>query len=700
MTSGYRGAAPSGAHSTWNRLLVVVAWGAIAFGVVLRVFHWDTFLYDMWGDRDLARSAFLGQEFQFNGPELGGTPGARTPGGFYHYLLYVLLQISGDPRFFHALLVVFDGVILAIIFSIARRALSTPFALLAAAFYATSPVALDHALYLYNPSFSLIFVAVALWLLVRLIVDRRSAVLPWLVLVVALAMQIHLSQALLLPIIVIAVIVFRVPCEPRDVGLAGFAFILAFAPFLIDQAGQGWPIVDVMFANRQSSRIEPLPMLRASLAVELLQLLAHYDHWPFVRFVQNGFGWSEYIGANLLTNTPVVIWVIGVVTHLVLVARNAMDADRLRVLGLMYIIVGVTLGILVASNTDIYSRRVLMLLIPGAVILAAASEDLRAIFWRRGATVVAWTMLALLGINLAFTATAWFGRNKIVYPSYADRIALLDGLRQAFAISDQRLITGVAEIRRDEKTGAWRLSPATELQAFDYLVWWRHREKSQPDGWNGCAVAIDLTHGEAVTAQQLPALTQIVRDLMPLPLDVEKVSIGDWPFVFVAYHPVNGNCVRTFSNRWLLTANEVRALAATRNLPIDATVTLAAEPSWTQVAARLGRGFGFLHADFRYAGGQLTVTIEGPSLRGHGGLKDEWLMNPRLEFTSPAHHSTIVVTFGTTYLGRGGTLSPWIVATRIPPGTYRVSLVADSYLDNRADERPIRLVLTDGLILK
>lgn len=677
-----------------SRPVLLLLAAIVGFGIFLRLYHGDTFMYDMWADRDILRSINLGSDWQVLGPEMGSTVGLRTPGGFYHYLLWPLLQISGSPVFLHYVLIAMDVATILIIYGLGAGYLGRGAGLLAAALYATSPAVLDQIVYLYNPSFSLLFITAATALLLRFLVDGRSASLPWGVLLIALACQIHLSHIALLVGLALAVIVLRPRCTLTHALLAVAMVPLAFSPWLISEAMHGFPLLTTLLTPKVvgQSGVNNLPIWVPGVVVQLLQVLAHYDHWP--RQALPG-GFVGYGIISLLTNATLPLGLVG---GLVLTAgafRGDGDSRSRRFVLALFLLLTASIGLYVATSVDIYARRILFLISPAILLLAAAMNALAAAAARRGYRAVAVAVLVLALANMVASGAKWLDRNLDVHPNYRDRLAMLAALRNGIGLTDDALRTSLAELRRTEN--GWVLWPANEDTAIEYLLQWMPNQPADP--WQACGLVIDAGQGSTLTEAEARTVLAENAKLLPLPITPVRLEARG-RFAVIGYDRVEGNCLRSFANRFNSTPQEKLALEAGRTLEIGRVRVLEAAPGRAVVVARVAVGFGTILMEVTAQGGRLEAVLHGPSIRGGAGIREEWLFNPLVEAVPAGGGAAIRVPFGALELGHGTTLTPWRTAVSLPPGRYILRLVASGYSDYIGAVQPVDLTLMDDFIVQ
>ncbi len=230
----------------WERVGAVVVVG-VAASALGRRFVEGSFLWLMWADRDLVRSAQW--PLPVVGAELSYGAGARVPGGAVHALMGLPLALGAGPTGVYRFMLALDLAAATWLAWAVWRAAGPGAAAVAVAVAALSPVATDNLATLWNPGF-LPLAATAVWLgVVGALRGGRPGALVGAALALAIGAQLHLSMALLGLGMALAVV--WTPGAARTSGWALLALVAPFVPYLADEARSGWPNTALLLTQRQ-----------------------------------------------------------------------------------------------------------------------------------------------------------------------------------------------------------------------------------------------------------------------------------------------------------------------------------------------------------------------------------------------------------------------------------------------------------------
>ncbi len=188
--------------------LALAAVIAVAAFVRLSQSDLTWFVHDQARDSYTARSIVSGQSFPLLGPEVEGSP-AHTWGPLYFYLVAIPFALSEDPAVAAMFLSFLSVIAVLLLYQLGRSFFGARVGVVAAALLATCPIIVITSRALSNSSVVLLFVIAFFYALLALVVHARSVMVIPLSLALAALIQLHLSTLSLVPVLVLAIAMFK-----------------------------------------------------------------------------------------------------------------------------------------------------------------------------------------------------------------------------------------------------------------------------------------------------------------------------------------------------------------------------------------------------------------------------------------------------------------------------------------------------------
>lgn len=665
--------------SQYQKIWAAVFILSITVGIYFRFAVFQDVGYSLFFDRDITRAANLWKEFQFAGAEL--SQGGRVPGGFYYYLLWLLSQVSPDPLQLHRMMIALNICGILGLFLIGRKFLGGVLpGLAAAAFYSASFVQITQHSVLWNPGFISLFVILSYWLFLEVIVSGKDKLLPWAGLASALLLQIHLSGVLLLAFFVIAIFVLRVQVQKKYWVLFVICLIVVFSPAL-------WFEFYHDFAHSRS-----IGYLR-----EVFIALGRVDSPAIIDRIVVNIGYSAASIFNLspralpetLASAPTFIASMVSSGFLVLiVARYLWQTCRYRssqyrpgensllINSLFVVIFGGVIIITLTSISD--DLRKFNYLAPGGALLGAAA--LKSIFAEletkdktRYARPVSMFLLAWCTSFLVWN-TLWsvprHGKQSPVYANLADLKSIISTLRSEFGFSDFDIATRAVALAR--RTDGFLETLRGKSTGISYLLATMNTERA-PSRFDGCVLMLrNPSLGHASTDQEIRTVFKhIPKGILRTPI------LGKFEgerFTYVKYKVAGNSCPRSFTNRYILTPEEMLVRKHRGSLTENRAIHIKLKNSSHRFMFKLGgdaEGRYLLSLDPGDNG--YVATLHGNQTRGYMGLLSHRMLNPQIRLVSADGNRTVDIPIFSGRLGGEENLinTPWSsAAVRVPPGEY------------------------------
>lgn len=382
----------------------------VLVAAVVRLYRIDLTWYFLDQVRDVSMGIGIatGAEWPLVGPLIGWTSGRLGP--LYFYLIAPPFAIAPVPMAGFVWVALANVLAVFLCYRLAREYFGAPVALVAAALFATFPLAVSSGRVLWNPALVPLFTLLFMRALFRLVIDGRSRAFVALAAWLAVLTQIHLSTAALGIVAVIALAIWRPRIRLAHALLAVVAFLALYAPYLVHEATHRFENVRAIVFGFGTARSESGERALGSLLVSLAGLY---------RSAVDGFAVAEpwppaFLAIfSLLYRIESVIFCLGVALCALVIVRERHRAEpeiirtrRAFALLLLWLLVPV---LLLGTRRTALWWYYLDLLYPSQFILAALILG-RVVALIGGTTrrqrVVGWSATAL--VAAIAVVQAWF----------------------------------------------------------------------------------------------------------------------------------------------------------------------------------------------------------------------------------------------------------------------------------------------------
>jgi hypothetical protein len=218
--------------------LALLAILAIAAYVRLADIDLGWFMLDQARDVRTARAIVEGRAFPLVGPAIEGGP-SHTWGPLYFYLVAVPLAFSRDPTVAAAFLSLLNLLAVYLTYRFGAAFFGRGVGLIAAALFATCPLAVVNARALWNVAAVPLLTVAFFTCLFALVVRGRSAMVIPTLLTLALAPQLHLSAVSFAVVLAAAFLIYRPRIALPHLLVGAGAAALALLPYGVAVAGGG-----------------------------------------------------------------------------------------------------------------------------------------------------------------------------------------------------------------------------------------------------------------------------------------------------------------------------------------------------------------------------------------------------------------------------------------------------------------------------
>ena len=362
------------------------------------------FTADQIRDVSTASAIAAGERLPLLGPAISSTHASLGP--LYFYLLAAPMAISSDPMAAASFVAAANVLAVAVSYFFVRAFFGRRVAVVAAALFATFPLAVVSARGIWNPGLLPLFVVLFTWALFALIVHGTSrAVVPAMALL-AILLQLHMTSITLAAVAGAAVVLFRPTLRPRH-GLLGMAAFLALlAPYLAYEVSHAFANVRALAAFTAAD--QGLASARPVAGV-VLNALALYPAALTAVVIDPAWPQALVDVALGLHAVEALLFVAGVLLCLVhvIVARHDRDpaaTATLRASTLMLLWLAVPVLALASKKTAVWYWY-LDVLYPAQFVFAgialAALATWACARIRRGAVVLAVVVVVVLALTQA-----------------------------------------------------------------------------------------------------------------------------------------------------------------------------------------------------------------------------------------------------------------------------------------------------------
>lgn len=638
--------------------------------------------YAIWADRDLLRAASSWADFPAMGAEMNGTYMAQVPGGTYYLLLRLLMLPSGgDPPGINMARTVLLMLCLVPVWSQVRALWGTRTALLSVTIPLAAPAVTGLGLQIWNPAISIPLTALASAALLALVRGR-----PWsvtaLAMVLAAAIQVHLSNLALTAGMVLAGVLFGQGSRKRHwlAALAGIGLLMAH--YVVVDAVQDWTNTRLILLGQGQ------PPISHPHFTEVLTIMAAMLGSPesdtgtfpggIAAWVLRLAAWAGLVGCLWVSMATIRDIAPGVNPRRWWGRLHAAVSPARGVAALAVTVASIGLLLAFNRNSTIYLRYSMPLTIPLAILAAvAAGQAIRRLEekWPRPVQLgAAWGMSALA----ALAATWGHGQlREMPWPSPAQQaVAALvaEGLPREAVRERVTVVT----------------ADGTARQVYMEYLLSRLRPAEHATGGDTCiAVMPGLDEGTADAAFRVFASGRTGGPAQPL--WSRAIAGHGWA---IGYNLPEGNCWRSVDNPYIPLPMETRANALCRRLAADGAIT------WTDSDHAMGVAVRRTYPGFRLCLGLGLAAgraeLVSTQLRGYTGYPSDAfaLRAVRLHFLDSAGRDVAEVKLTDEGIGGTGnpTRPPWRVG--LPPEALTAAALrlsaslsgGDSGPDYRIDE--------------
>lgn len=655
---------------TGTAVLLLALAAAIGLAVVAAA-HLSS--YSIWSDRDLLRASRLLVDHPTTGAEMNGTYMARVPGAAYYYLLRLLMIFGTWPATIHAAAtaLVIAGALAT--FWAMRTVLSVSAAAIAAGIVLAAPSIGALGATIWNPTFSIplnCLIAALMIVLAR----GRPWLLPWMTALLAVAVQVHLSNLTLLPSIVVALFLFGRGLKPRHWLTAIIAFIAVFSPYLIEELLTGWRTTRLILEGHGQPLISsphPSDLLRVAMAI-----VGGPDPQAALR---------PLALPNAVTAAASAFVLVAIAGRVGLAAwrwwhghgsleRSAGERDRI-VLMFAVVLAGVGLILVANRNSSVLLRYATPLIGPLVVLAGVAIGDVIAAAARLGRWPGRLTAVTVALVLVGTALLRFEAARRSGYPTDVERAVAT--LRQHFGFDDEALKARVLLL----DGGA---TPAVRFVTAGYLNTLVPAPKTAASAYPGCAAVSWSTASEDGIRAGLQAFGS---QLPGGPLDIERVVQADG-ITLIGYRLPSGNCWRSLNNPYDPLPGETVSTGICAAMAGDGAVQHRLEGradsgEWLIVrrtlpgVARLCLGFRLARED-----AAPIVTLYSNHFRGYTGFPTDGYQMRDARLTFFTADGRIVTAAPLLDGGIGGqnnpVMTPWRARLAAPPtGATRLQFDAE-----------------------
>lgn len=656
----------------WILLLGALLGFALTFG------YGDRFIYPLWADRDLYRASLLVSDFHFTGSEL--MTGGRTPGGFYYYFLWLILLVTEDPIKIHSAIFLLNGLAMVLLFSLTKSYLGILAAAFSTAFFIASRALFTVQIELQNPAFTPFLAVIIYYLLVLVIVDSQTRLLPWFVLAVLLTAQVHLSYLSLFAILIVALALFRVRPKAKDVGWSFVAVAVALGPYFVREAILGFS----NFASATSiyaTSVLPISEIFGRYMEHVVHTLFNFHTYDIGALVKDPLRFIVVTTATGFFPVLFISFTLIFFYSFVGGAANPVKSDdgiQTRLILLMYLVLVV--GTIITLMTGIQSTpRRLIFMMPAALIIGGAAfsilfTKISALKHSRARTVLGIGTLTLCLATITWNSVVQFIRWKDQFPTYQQINSLIRTLNKEFGFGQLQLEKGVVYVRKNS-TDRWEPETTHERAAYTFLI--RNvRALTEARSISECAAVFIHKNGYPETPLSRDEITRAFTGYQIKSIGRIKRASN---FTLVEYQAGADNCYRTFNNRYLMNEDEkwsVENAVQQRN-------SGRSEEGKFNGLMRIGFQFDskpslFGAVTMRRDGKRLQAVLNSRQLRGIDMIAEYNVDNPRLKFTNAQGDIVEVSFFSGKFGGKNIAFPPWRSDwVEMPAGTYKIDFVVD-----------------------
>ena len=207
----------------------------LVLALFLRARMPDASYLNVYAARDIERSILLleGKAFPWYGSETTYTK--RLPGPFVYFLQLPALLITYDPVGLIVWIALLSTIAIYMTYKIGQEFLGKKVGLYAALLWTVFPLSISSLRWYWNPVYIFPFLTLALYMALHMSLRGKTHLLPWIIGLIFLTGQIHLSAYFLFSSLLIICILFRIKPSRRDILLTLLIVLVVNMPYFIAQ---------------------------------------------------------------------------------------------------------------------------------------------------------------------------------------------------------------------------------------------------------------------------------------------------------------------------------------------------------------------------------------------------------------------------------------------------------------------------------
>ncbi len=234
--------------------------------------------------------------------------GAKLPGPAWTLLCVAALKAWGSIEGLSWVLVLLNVGAIYLTYLLAAVTVGRSAGLAAALFVATSPRLINHAIIVYNPAVMPILSTLMLLSLWRVVRTNRSRAIGWVIFLLLLMQQFHVSALSLIPAVAVVIWLAGQPLNFWWVGIGCAGGFALYLPYFFGEMSHAWTNTFAMFTAAGSGRAwQPLRALTAPLSflVNYWKPRSFYTPAEYEKMCRSCLGGVEWFKASNILATIV-----------------------------------------------------------------------------------------------------------------------------------------------------------------------------------------------------------------------------------------------------------------------------------------------------------------------------------------------------------------------------------------------------------
>lgn len=538
----------------WGILLLICI-----FGLLFRFYFFEDFTFDRFMDRNLFRALHPDAFFWSGGADLQG--GAKTPGGFLNIYLKSLYNVSGGKI---DVLFILNAVLQLIGFFYLAYQVGRHFSRHAGWIFLSlllaNYVALEMYLALWSPTLAIPFSYLAYGFLLKLCVSKNEKYLPLSVLLIVMASQIHLSNLMLFPLVLVALVATETRVRKSYVVLSIMIPLVLYAPYFIElfNSPAGF-IIQAQFNPLQKALnhvrffFESFGNLAGAVFLYPENLGVQWNY----RSLLSSLGPARHL-IPLFSFMPILVSVAWF-RKTSSTAHQSQNAVRLLLSTLAVALLFFVLIPFVSFSNQELNIRLYLWAQPLILMYVAVSLAELWLYLKKSSRKVLSPIFLILLAVCCGSQMFFFSKNideQANFDLYSMKQEVVEVARQVYDLTDAQIKKNVGLISRDvyskdpnshyintvrEDDGSGLISLLESLPP---------RKSGSQDGSNQCVMVIQNeddfeSKKSRFSFENLPEFMKNVQDAPAF--EVKKIHYGE-KAVFFSYEKINGNCINFFEN--------------------------------------------------------------------------------------------------------------------------------------------------------